>query len=166
MARLFGRTWRVRIDTIQFTELDCSFTVEKSTKREPNKCSIRVWNLTAEHRAQLESLSVTRQRGPGRIRVELEAGYGDRTSLLFRGDLRHATTVREGPDLVTELEGEDGGRAVLWSRVNRSFPPGTRVDQVVRACAAAMGVGAGNTDELLRGARFEGVGPPSRRELS
>lgn len=164
MARLFKRIWRVRVDTLQFTGLSISFEVEKSTKREPNKCTLRVFNLTQDHRRQLESLSV--RRGRGRIRVELEAGYLDETSfdasaglgLIFRGDLRHASSVHDGPDWVTEIEGEDGGRSVLWARVNRPFPPGTTVETVVRACAQAMGVGLGNLSELTANARLEGGG--------
>ena len=152
MADLYGRTYLLTVDTIRFNGLDISFDIEKSTRHEPNKAKISIWNLTKDHRDQLEGLSV--QRGQGRIRVELEAGYQGNNSLIFRGDLRTAKTVRDGADLITDLEGEDGGRAVLWSRVNRSFPAGTRVDQVVRACADAMGVGAGNTDEIVRGAQL------------
>lgn len=158
MARLFQRVWRVRVDTLQFRGLDISFEVEKSTKAEPNKASIRVWNLTQDHRRQLEAMSV--RRGQGRIKVELEVGYGgtEQTGLIFRGDFRRAPSSAEGPDWVTELEGSDGGGAVLWSRVNRSFPAGTTVEAVVRACADAMGVGAGNSREVMARARLEGGG--------
>lgn len=157
MARLFGRTWRVRVDTLQFTELDIAFEVEKNGRREPNKVNLQIWNLTRDHRRQLEALTV--RRGAGRIRVELEVGYPNGlTGLIFHGDLRQAYSDQDGGDWITTIEGEDGGRAVLWSRVNRSFPPGTRVDTVVRACADAMGVGTGNLEELVTGGRLEGGG--------
>ncbi|MCK4718807.1 MAG: hypothetical protein KAT70_09075 [Thermoplasmata archaeon] len=153
MGELFGRTYQLTVDTIRFTGLDISFEVEKSTKHEPNKCKISVFNLTRDHQRQLEGLSV--RRGQGHIRVELMAGYAGDNSLIFRGDLRTAKTLRDVADAETKLEGEDGGRAILWARINRSFPAGTRVDQVVRACAQAMGVGLGNTDELTRDARLQ-----------
>lgn len=154
------KAWRVRVDTLRFTGLDISFDVEKSLRREPNKCTLRVLNLSADHRRQLEQLNTTRKRGPGRIRVELEAGYRETgMSMVFRGDLRTALSTQEDDGTwVTTLEGEDGGRAVLWARVNRSFPAGTRVDQVIRACAEAMGVGVGNLEDAIQGARLEGAG--------
>lgn len=145
---------------VRFTDLDVSFDVEKSTLREPNKCGLTVYNLGPDHRAQLEQLNTYRKTGPGRIRVVLEAGYQDPgPSLIFRGDLRNALSTQD-PDRtwVTKIEGEDGGRAVLWSRVNRSFPAGTRVDTVVRACAEAMGVGVGNLDDVVQNLRLESGG--------
>jgi hypothetical protein len=156
VARLFKRAWKVKVDTLQFSELDISFEVEKTGRREPNKCSLKIWNLTRDHRRQLEALTV--RRGQGQIRVELEAGYQNQLGLIFRGDLRRASSHREGPDVITEVEGEDGGRAVLWGRVNRSFPAGTPVETVLRACAEAMGVGMGNLAEASAGARLEGGG--------
>lgn len=160
MARQYIRAWRVTVDTLRFTGLDISFEVEKSTKREPNKCLLRVMNLSQDHRRQLEQLNTTRKKGPGRIRCELEAGFRDPgPSLIFRGDLRTALSEQgEDGTWTTTIEGEDGGRAVLWSRVNRSFPAGTRVDTVVRACAEAMGVGVGNTEEAVQGLQLERAG--------
>lgn len=82
----------------------------------------------------------------GRIPVELEAGYVTTGKhLIFRGDLRRALTTNDTDGtFTTEIEGEDGGRSTLSSRVNEAFPPGTTAVQVVRACAEAMGVGVGN----------------------
>ncbi len=159
MARLFGKVWRVQIDTLRFTELGLSFSVEKSLRREPNKAVIQVFNLSADHRHQIEQLNTTRRRGPGRIRLVLEAGYGDAMPVIFRGDLRTGLSHKEEDGTwVTKLEGEDGGRAVLWSRVSRSFPAGTPVTTVVRACAEAMGVGIGNTDEAIAAVTLESGG--------
>lgn len=162
--KLFDRRYRVRVDRLELDAFDVSFDVEKSVKREPNKCNLRIYNLSAEHRRSIESLSVlprrigTAPKGQGRIRVEIEAGYVDGMSLIFRGDLRTAITRREGSDLITTLEGEDGGRAFLWGRINRSYPPGTPATTVLRDCAAAMGVGLGNLPEISAAAAFTGGG--------
>lgn len=162
MGLLFGRSWRLRVDTLQFSgtgkpgDITMSFDVEKTIKAEPNKATIKIWNLIQDHQRQLQALSV--QKGRGRIRVELEAGYQSGMMLLFRGDLRRAGTSRSGPDLITEVSGEDGGRSVIWSRVNRSFPPGTTVEVVAKACAEAMGLGLGNLPEIVRGKRMGSAG--------
>ncbi len=153
---LWDKKWKVRAHTFVTEELDVSFEVEKSTKREPNKCSLRLYNLTPEHRRELEQLTINRKSGPGRIRVEIEAGYAEGTALIFRGDLRTAITERDGPDLITTIEGEDGGRASLWGRVNRGFPPGTAVATVLQACVDAMGVGLGNLREVTAGVELVG----------
>lgn len=156
---LFRRRYRLRVDAFDVSSLDIAFEVEKSIKREPNKAAITVRNLPPELRQFLAQLSTKKKKGPGKISVSLEAGYVDGTSLIFRGDLRTSVSERDdGGTWTTKIEGEDGGRAVLWSRVNRSFPPGTRVDAVVLACASAMGVDPGNAQAALAGARLENGG--------
>lgn len=153
--KLFGRKWRVRVDDFETDILDVAFDIEKTLEHKPNSCSLVVYNLSADHRHQLEQLNVYRKSRPGHIRVEVEAGYEEGTSLLFRGDLRTAVSKQEGLSTwATTIEGEDGGRAMRWSRVNQSFPPGTPVATVVRACAQAMGVGEGNTSDVTSSARF------------
>lgn len=167
----FGKKWRVSIDTIATDAHDLSFEIVKTVKRAPNRCSLTIYNLSEEQREHLESLSVYKHkktkgasaggRGPrGRIPVSIEAGYQDEgTSLLFRGDLRIAMSERQGPDIVTTIEGEDGGRSMLESRVSRSFPPGTPVSTVVRACVEALGLGAGNSASLAYATRSGGTFP-------
>lgn len=150
MYKIFDRRHRVRVDTLDVSELDVQFDVLRTVKASPNPASIRIYNLTEEQRAQIENLSLKEKVGGktvktgGKIRVEIEAGYKDSTSLIFRGDLRFATSEREGSDWVTLVEGDDGGRNILGARVARSFPAGTSVSAVVRACAQALGVGTGN----------------------
>lgn len=148
MAELFGRDWLITVDTLRTSGLDCSFSITKDTTRKPNKCSLEVFNLPREFRDHLDGLSVRGKKAKGRIRVELEAGYQGSRSLIFRGDLRTAESTQHGGTWSTKLEGEDGGRALLQSRVSRGYPPGTPVLTVVRDCAAALGVGLGNVEAL------------------
>lgn len=163
MSGLFKRDWKLRVGGIDVTGLDFEAQVEKSLKPEPNKCSVSVYGLNQDTRRAIEALSIfdpkrartrsrpTSVRAPktGKIRVELEAGYEGRRSLIFLGDLRRAITERDEAEVVTNIEGEDGGRSVLSSRVSQSFPPGTPVGAVVAACAEAMGVGLGNILEVM-----------------
>lgn len=160
MPRLFKKTWKVSIDTVQTDVHDVAFQIVKTKKRAPNTCALSIWNLSADQRRALEALSVVKKSGRGKIRVQVEAGYDGETSLLFRGDLRTAITVREGPDLITTVEGDDGGRDVLLARVSRSYHPGTTVITVLRDLVAALGIGEGNLNSLTYttrgGATFAG----------
>lgn len=169
------RDWLVRVNGIEFKDLDCDFEVKKSLRPEPNSCSLTVFGLTREHRAAVEALNiydpkkvkgantnaklkdvktkrnvgVSRAPKTGNIRVEIEAGYVGARSLIFRGDLRRGISKHDGPEISLEIEGEDGGRSVLASRINQSFPPGTRKVDVVKECAAALGLGLGNIRDVL-----------------
>ncbi len=102
----------------------------------------------------------TKPRAPktGKIRVEIRAGYiSTGMSLIFRGDLRRASSeYQEDGTWETTIEGEDGGRTVLSSRINESFGPGTSLLTVAKACADAMGLGLGNFIEVqdLLGASY------------
>lgn len=148
MGDLFGKRWRVQVDTLVTDAHDVAFQVAKTVKRQPNTCSLKIWNLSEQFRQHIEALSVKKKSGRGKIRVQIEAGLGKDLSLIFRGDLRTAITAREEADLVTTIEGDDGGRDVLLARVGRSFPPGTPVLTVVRALTEALGVGEGNLASL------------------
>lgn len=176
--RLFDRAWRVGVAgqfdgdgsperrLIDVSQLDIEFHIEKTLRPEPNKCKLTIYNLSQDNRQAIEALNLYdpkklpgqkrpkhKKRAPrapkvGRIRVEIEAGYVEGTALLFRGDLRRAISSRKGGDWVTEIEGEDGGTTVLASRIRESFPPGTNLLVVVRACAEALGIGLGNIIEV------------------
>ncbi len=164
MSKFFKKVWRVSIDTLQTDCHDIAFEITKTKKRQPNTASLTIWNLSEPQRRQIEALSIPTKtaagkatHGRGKIRVQIEAGYEGNTSLLFRGDLRTAITTREGPDLVTTIEGDDGGRDVLLARVSRSYAAGTPVKTAVRDLASALGVGTGNLEALTYTTRGGGT---------
>lgn len=160
------------VPAIEFETLQCEFEIKKTLRPEPNCCKLKIYNLGPEHRAALEAMNLydpkkvrgqksakkpaaKKKQGPrapkvGRIRVEIEAGYETTgMSLLFRGDLRRAISTHDGKTWTTSIEGEDGGRSVLSSRITESFPPGTSRETVVRALASALGVGLGNIRDVV-----------------
>lgn len=159
--RIFDRDCLVRVDTLEVSGLDLSFDITRTVKRQPNTSSVRIYNLTRAQQEQIENLSLKEKVGTstvltgGRIRVEIEAGYVGSRSLIFRGDLRYATTTQEGSDFVTEIEGDDGGHSALNAKVSRSFPAGTPVATIVRACADALQVGVGNLADVVAQLRTE-----------
>jgi len=155
------RVWKIRVGDITTTELDATFDINKSIEREPNSCVLSVFNLSQEHRRELESLNIYDPKKSakggahktvksGNIQVEVHAGYGESMSLLFRGFLRRAISTRDGSSWMTTIEGEDGGHDYYARRVVQSFPAGSTKLAVVRACAERMGVGLGNIDLVAK----------------
>ncbi len=138
MTDLFNRNWSLRVGTIliRANTLDIAFNVTKTKRREPNKAAIKIYNLNREHRDQIEESS--------EVNVTLEAGYNDDLSVIFSGNLRSGESVYTGNDVITSIEGEDGGTAYRRSILSRSFPAGTEVLTVLKAAVEGLGVGQGN----------------------
>lgn len=150
MSRLFNKTWRVVIaaqptgfvgqnpqffetvgNGIELTATRVSFSVSKSLGKEPNKCSLKLYNLSSHTRDLLDRTPVT---------VWLHAGYDGAARLLFTGDLRFSSTRIEDTEVVTSVEVRDGMRAYAHARVSRSYKPPIRVSQVLGDAARSMGL--------------------------
>lgn len=150
MGELFRRSYRLTLEDVAIENLDITFTVERTLKKQPNNASIQIFNLDPDRRQRIEERGVAR--------VVLEAGYevpdgtprgqyADR-SLIFAGDLREVYSRQEGADMVTTVESGDGEKKHRSARVHQSFAPGTQIKTVIKECAKAMGVGLGNLSAL------------------
>ncbi len=140
-------------DTTKITDLDMTFSVTKTFKKEPNTCQLTIFNLNPDNRGSISSDSETT--------VEVSAGYGgDQDGLLgsigfgggqpvafgliYSGDIRNVYSTYATPDWTTILESGDGEKSKRKARVNRSFGPGTPLAVVMREAGLALGVGTGN----------------------
>ena len=178
MSDLFRRQWRIHVGTIRIeglgagdgaerAGLDCAFEIESTVQREPNTASLKIWNLSPQHRRILESSST--------LPVQVEAGYLNATSVLFAGDVRVSESRRRAAmhrtsagrygrlgktndivDVCTEIEAEDGGTAWRSARVQRSYSAGTSVSAVLADCVDALGIGRGNLADFDAAARIAG----------
>jgi len=138
MTVLFGRQVILQVGTLDLSDLDVGFKIERATLRAPSVAEIRIYNLAPGTRAQVEQGGTT----------ILHAGYED-PPMIFRGDSRYVWTEPDGPvDFVTVIQARDGGRAYSEARISRSYNPGTPVLQVVRDTIETMGIGRGNLDEF------------------
>lgn len=113
--------------------LRIAFSIQKGSTKTPNKCSVRIWNLSSDTRAQVEPV--------GNV-VLLRAGYSEDVGevLIFAGNVERSLTSREGADWVTELELRDGAAEFKSSKVSASFAPGATTTQVLRFVAAKFGL--------------------------
>ncbi len=147
---LFARTWRLTVGELRVNApLRIAFEIERTVRPQPNTAHVKVWNLTREHQAQLEQARDAQ--------VIVEAGYANDRGLeqLFRGRARSTRSQRDGADVLTEIEARDGGREFQQARIEASFEPGVSVSTVLRRCVDALGIGAGNLDEVARIAQLE-----------
>lgn len=155
----FRRTWALTVGTLRLpAPMRIAFEIERSLRPQPATATVRVYNLTRDHQAQIERAALGQ--------VVVEAGYeGDRgAEVLFRGELFHARgrgrqsgirTELDGTDTVTHVEARDGGAAYQTARISQSFEPGVSVSTVVTALVDALGVGRGNALAMIAGAELE-----------
>lgn len=137
--------------------LDIAYTIERSLKRTPNKASIKVWNLSPSNRARISQLKT--------VPVTLEVGYTGDTTLIFRGDLRQTTHVRNGADYITTISSGDGEKKLRTARLTRNFPRNTAVNDVIKYVGQQLGVGTGNLNKLV-GAGLQKVSSRFRGPLA
>lgn len=171
---LFDRKVRVTIDTLQLTDLDIEFSIEKDLKKAPNNAELTIWNLNPDHRAALEQIRAKSKadKGTRGIACSVEAGYGTDLSQIFLGDLRTVETTRTGPDWQTKLTSGDGEKGAQFGRVQLSYGPGIANDVPLRALARAMNVGEGNLSKVvaqLQHAQFPAgvtISGPAYRQLN
>ncbi len=155
MPELFGRRAELVAgigsgQAVRIVNLDFEFQVIKNLRREPNTAEIKVFNLSPSTRQSLEAAEEQR--------IRLSVGYESDVHVIFEGDLRKASSTRDGPDIVTTIEGGDGERSFRRARTNRSFGEGTSVRSVIEDVARSMGIGVGNLEAQTQGAGFEGLG--------
>lgn len=148
--KLFGRTWKVTIarqptgfigsnpqyfeqlgNAIEITALRMQFEVKKNLGREPNTCTIKLHNLAPTTRSELEH---------GALKATLHAGYDNTPRLLFTGDVRRVWSVRDGQNIITNLQVRDGMRAFAHARMDRSYRPPIEVHRVLADMAKSMGL--------------------------
>lgn len=144
--RLFDRRWRIQVGSLDVSELACTFKASRSLSGYAGTCELTIKNLSEEHRQEI-------LHAPRRTTfVEIQAGYKEGLSVIFRGDLRKRSVARENTDWIIKITAGDGEHAMRNARVNRGFAAGTSLQDVMQHIADAMGVGIGNAPQALRGA--------------
>mgnify|MGYP001558445384 CR=1 FL=1 len=136
MTELFRRYYVLVVGDLEITGLDVGFSIERTLRREPNRASLRVWNLSEDHRSAIERME--------RVRTRLEAGYVSASGVIFDGHLVEGASRKDGASWVTELRSGDGHHATRSARISYSYRPGASVTAALEQCARMLGVGTGN----------------------
>lgn len=98
----------------------------------PNHSKIELYNLSIESRQAIKK---------GYL-VQLQAGYNNLIGTIFTGNVFKATSDRKGPDIITTLECLDGGSAITYARLDKSYPAGVTNFQILTDIATAMSITA------------------------
>jgi hypothetical protein len=155
---LWSRKAILDVDTlrVEFGDgigLDVEFDVSKTWTPDPNSSTVKIYNLNKDHRTALLAAA-----DKGTVRVKLEAGYKEGTSVLYSGDFHFVNVRRDGPDVVTELSLKDGAKTIASNALSKSYVAGTQIDSVLKDLAAATEFGFGNLADVVATAQIEGVG--------
>lgn len=129
-------------NAIEVENLRVAFKVSKSIGKEPNTAEVSITNLAGSTRSELQ--------GKGH-KLILEAGYEDTIARIFAGDVRTIDHTKAGADWTTKATCGDGERAYQWARISESFAGGTRIADVVKKCAEALGLEIGNAIAAVAG---------------
>lgn len=139
--RKFGRNYILNIGIAGGGTLtvELPFTVEfditRNTLTSANVCSIRIYNLSKNHRNQLRFNPI--DQGDYRP-VQLFAGYGQNLSQIFAGNITQAWSVREGVNFITTIESFDGGYAFNNGNSGLTFPAGMSIQTVIGQLAGSL----------------------------
>lgn len=109
---------------VRITDLRISFEVSKDLTGYPNLAKINIYNLKQETRARIEKEF---------DRIILNAGYENNIKLLFNGEIRNVTHLKQGVDTVTTIFAHDGAKDFDSSKINATFREGTSVSQLVKS---------------------------------
>lgn len=106
--------------------LQIEFDIQRTTKAESDKASIKITNLPEYVREKFLKKGKT---------VILQVGYGTgkgRLQQLFWGQIYQISSKRSGADLVSSLELEDGGDALQQTLTHRSFANESSVYNIIK----------------------------------
>ena len=115
---------------IEITDLRIEFNVKRDLSKHPNSCSIKITNLGKAARTALSKKP---------LNVVLEAGYDGVTRVLYTGDMIFGMSTLDDADWTTLIQCGDGDRVNASARINRSYPSGTPVKDILKDLAKSMG---------------------------
>ena len=109
---------------IQITRLRVTFKIKKTEKRTTNSASVEVYNVSPTNRTQIIDLDNL---------MVLKAGYAGNggAETIFVGNLTNINHVRQGADIVTKLEANDGEQALRETKIKMTYAAGTLAKQVL-----------------------------------
>ena len=129
----------IRSRTGELVTIQPPFTLEldiiRNSYASANVCSIRVYNLAENTRNLIRK---DRQDSNVFRDVTLWAGYGDKLSMVFNGNVTQAWSVREGTNFVTQIESFDGGYAFANATTNVQFPEGTSYNSIIASLLKSL----------------------------
>jgi len=137
----FNRSVRVEFTGANInpiTNLRVAFEVDKNDGQQFNHALLTIWNLNATSRAQIArpmplDIDLRFEMVTPIVSVRLFAGYGEKTSFLYGGDILWAHNSQEGPDWLTRIELYTGLAAATSAAAQVSFAKQTQARSVLES---------------------------------
>lgn len=133
----------------QIENLKIVFDCEKTNESTPNSAEIQIYNLSERSRGLLEAKNT---------RIELLGGYRGfnangslntgtfspgTVDAIFIGDISRVIHKVDRTDIVSTIEVEDGGNRYRQSRLNKGYPPNTRLQLILDDLVTSLGLAKG-----------------------
>jgi hypothetical protein len=146
MSDLFMRAATLNVQGKVLENIDFSFRVEKSLKKNQNSAEILIHNLSQDSRRFLQSVK-------GGVVTELHAGYLDQVPLplIFLGQIRRVLSYRKEADWITEISSGDSDQQRAGA-ISFSLGPNSSFKTAVKRIVEDLKGGAGNLISALRDA--------------
>lgn len=144
---LFNRNWSVEIGVagkpgLLYTGLKTNFSIDKNSVGSSNKAKIDVTNFTAISRERYQQAEVGNLRAS--FQLTLKVGYQKTLRNLYIGNIRAVDSKRvSGSNIVTSFECGEAEKQIYLAILDKAYPPGTRVVNIIQDLAAAMSVDIG-----------------------
>ena len=124
-----GTTLRV---TRPFT---VEFDIHRNSLSSANVASFRIYNLNQNNRSQIrkDAFDYADLRS-----IAFTAGYGDKLSLAFKGNISIAWSVREGTNMITQIESYDGGFAYINAITNDQYRANTTQQSIIESLVSNL----------------------------
>lgn len=104
------------------------FEIHRNSLSSANVASIRIYNLSENNRSQIRK----NQYDWGDLRtIVFTAGYGNNLAVAFAGNITQAWSVREGVNMITQIESFDGGYAYVNAVTDDQYPSGTPQSAII-----------------------------------
>lgn len=123
--------FNVYTGNLEIRNLRMAFSILKTESWATNKCTLRIWNLSADNRNRISIFG---------DEVRLSAGYRMETGaqLLFVGDTTQVSHIFAEPEIITVLACGDGDRSLNNILVSVSFGANIPVRTVIESIASQM----------------------------
>ena len=127
--------------------LRVAFEIDKNMQGNANTYKITIYNLSPSARDKI---------GQGWL-LRLNAGYVNQIETLFLGNIDKAVSERTGADIVTTLDVKDGGAAISYASINKSYGNNVTLSQILSDVAKAMSLESALSPDGIRPGIAQGL---------
>ena len=124
---------------IKVSNLRIMFDIKKTNKPETNTADISIYNLNQDNRENVVKTEKV---------LILNAGYADATGLekLFVGYVVNTNHAREGADIISKIQCEDGSKPLRETKINKPFTAGTGAKKIIQDIIKELPISSQNVD--------------------